>query len=152
MQRTVTGSDPEIDAMQAVGLMNINAIEANLAEADSLRAANRAEPVERGGGGSDPFDQDAYLKSLQEEANFKNTLVGLGEAEITELERRREIVQKMTSDGQALNAADEERINKILATEAATRRAIAAEEQRQATFDMVSGHIEDRLHGYGRWF
>ena len=96
-----------------------------------------------GGGGSDPFDQDAYLKSLQEEANFKNTLVGLGEAEITELERRREIVQKMTSDGQALNAADEERINKILATEAATRRAIAAEEQRQATFDMVSGHIEN---------
>ena len=95
-----------------------------------------------GGGGSDPFDQDAYLKSLQEEANFKNTLVGLGEAEITELERRREIVEKMTSDGQALNAADEERINKILATEAATRRAIAAEEQRQATFDMVSGHIE----------
>ncbi|MDB4352544.1 hypothetical protein OAA60_03825 [Porticoccaceae bacterium] len=139
---SVTGSDPEIDAMQAVGLMNINAIEANLAEADSLRAANRASS-RGGGGGSDPFDQDAYLKSLQEEANFKNTLVGLGEAEITELERRREIVQKMTSDGQALNAADEERINKILATEAATRRAIAAEEQRQATFDMVSGHIED---------
>ena len=96
-----------------------------------------------GGGGSGPFDQNAYLKSLQEEANFKNALVGLGEAEITELERRREIVEKMTSDGQALNAADEERINKILATEAATRRAIAAEEQRQATFDMVSGHIED---------
>ena len=97
----------------------------------------------KSGGGSDPFDQDAYLESLQEEANFKRSLVGLGEAETTELERRREIVQRMTEDGQTLNAADEERIKNILATEAATRRAIAAEEQRQATFDMVSGHIED---------
>ena len=138
--RDANAVGPEIDAMQAVGLMNINAIEKNLAEADSIRAANRA--ANKSGGGSDPFDQDAYLESLQDEANFKNTLVGLGKAEITELERRREIVQKMTSDGQALDAADEERINKILATEAATRRAIAAEEQRQATFDMVSGHIE----------
>ncbi|MDB4296091.1 hypothetical protein N9940_00685 [bacterium] len=95
-----------------------------------------------GGGGSDPSDQNDYLKSLQEEANFKRSLVGLGEAEITELERRREIVEKMTADGQTLNATDELRIKKILETEAATRRAIAAEEQRQATFDMVSGHIE----------
>jgi hypothetical protein len=106
------------------------------------RAGYKPPSSRGGGGGSDPFDQDAYLESLQEEANFKRRLVGLGEAEITELERRREIVEKMTADGQTLNAADEERIKNILATEAATRRAIAAEEQRQATFDMVSGHIE----------
>ena len=77
-----------------------------LLEGDSIGAPTRA--ANKSGGGSDPFDQDAYLESLQDEANFKNTLVGLGKAEITELERRREIVQKMTSDGQALDAADED--------------------------------------------
>ena len=117
--------------------------DATLANQQALARRAELTGTPSTGGGSDPSDQNDYLKSLQEEANFKRRLVGLGEAEITELERRREIVQKMTSDGQALNAADEERIKNILATEAATRKAIDAEEQRQATFDMVSGHIED---------
>tara|TARA_R110001606_G_scaffold163067_1_gene307218 strand:+ start:39 stop:2294 length:2256 start_codon:yes stop_codon:yes gene_type:complete len=95
-----------------------------------------------GGGGSDPFDQDAYLKSLQEEADFKRTLVGMTEEQATVEERRREIMEKMTQDGQTLSEADEKRIQTIINTEAATRSLIEAEEQRQATMDMVSGHIE----------
>ena len=129
-------SDEDAAMGQSLAPVSQGAIQDGLARYTDLTTPKSS------GGGSDPFDQDAYLKSLQEEANFKRSLVGLGEAETTELERRREIVQKMTEDGQTLNAADEERIKNILATEAATRSAISAEEQRQATFDMVSGHIE----------
>jgi hypothetical protein len=92
-----------------------------------------------GGGGSDPFDQDEYLKSLQEEADFKQSLVGINDEAVTNMERRREITKRIEDEGLV---ADEERILSLVLTEAATRRAIAAEEQRQATFDMVSGHIE----------
>ena len=64
------------------------------------------------------------------------------EEQATVEERRREIMEKMTQDGQTLSEADEKRIQTIINTEAATRSLIEAEEQRQATMDMVSGHIE----------
>jgi hypothetical protein len=96
-------------------------------------------PPSTGGGGSDPFDQAAYLKSLQEEANFKESLVGINDEAVANMERRREITKRIEDEGLV---ADEERILNILLTEAATRKAIEAEEQRQATFDKVSGHIE----------
>ena len=90
-------------------------------------------------GGATPFDQNAYLESLQKEANFKQTLVGMTKEQVIEAERRREIIKKIQSEGKV---ADEARIKTILATEAATRSLIEAEEQRQSTMDMVTGHIE----------
>ena len=92
-----------------------------------------------GDGGASPFDQNAYLEALQKEADFKQDLVGMTEEQATEAERRREIIKKIQSEGKV---ADEARIKTILATEAATRSLIEAEEQRQSTMDMVTGHIE----------
>lgn len=95
-------------------------------------------PQGRGGGGT-PFDQAAYLEALQKEADFKRSLVGMTEEQAAEAERRSEIINKIQAEGKV---ADEARIKTILATEAATRSLIEAEEQRQATMDMVTGHIE----------
>lgn len=96
-------------------------------------------PTDSGGGGGNDFSQDEYLSALENEAKFRRTLVGLSAEQVTEDERRREIIMKIQSEGFVV---EEARVEAILKTEAATRRAIAAEEQRQATFDMVSGHIE----------
>ena len=93
----------------------------------------------RGGGGGKDFSQNEYLSGLQDEAKFKRSLVSLSAEQVTEAERRREIIMKIQSEGKV---ADEDRIKTILRTEAATRSAIEAEEQRQATMDMITGNIE----------
>ena len=91
------------------------------------------------GGGKD-FSQNEYLSGLEDEAKFKHTLVRLSAEQVTEAERRREIIMKIQSEGKV---AEEDRIKTILKTEAATRKAIAAEEQRQSTMDMVTDNIEN---------
>ena len=128
---------PELRAIESQGFGTISQIEANLSEAERLREANKSS-----GGGGDPFDQNAYLQSLKEEADFKRSLIGMTEEQATVEERRREIIEKLTQDGEALDETDRKRIETILKTEAETRRLIEAEENRQATMDMISGHIE----------
>jgi phage-related minor tail protein len=80
------------------------------------------------------------LSGLHDEAKFKHTLVRLSAEQVTEAERRRQIIMKIQSEGKVV---EEARVEAILKTEAATRKAIAAEEQRQSTMDMVTDNIEN---------
>ena len=132
---TTGTSGTEIDLMAAEGLRFIDAIEETLAEADRLREANKPSS-----GGNKGFSQDEYLSGLHDEAKFKHTLVRLSAEQVTEDERRRQIIMKIQSEGKVV---EEARVEAILETEAATRKAIAAEEQRQATMDMVTDNIEN---------
>ena len=131
---TTGTSGTEIDLMAAEGLRFIDAIEESMAEADRLREANKPSS-----GGKD-FSQDEYLSGLHDEAKFKHTLVRLSAEQVTEAERRRQIIMKIQSEGKVV---EEARVEAILKTEAATRKAIAAEEQRQSTMDMVTDNIEN---------
>ena len=112
--------------------------EVGAATANRNAARDAARPSSDGGSGKD-FSQNEYLSGLHDEAKFKHTLVGLSAEQVTEAERRREIIMKIQSEGKV---ADEDRIKTILRTEAATRSAIEAEEQRQSTMDMITGNIE----------
>ena len=132
---TTGTSGTEIDLMAAEGLRFIDAIEETLAEADRLREANKPSS-----GGNKGFSQDEYLSGLHDEAKFKHTLVRLSAEQVTEDERRRQIIMKIQSEGKVV---EEARVEAILETEAATRKAIAAEEQRQSTMDMVTDNIEN---------
>jgi len=96
-----------------------------------------------GGGGGSSTTQTDYLAALEEEAAFKRSLIGLSSEAAIQEERRRELIEKMTSQGEALTQVDQQRIETLISTEAATRQLIEAEREREAAFDQVAGHIGD---------
>jgi len=97
------------------------------------------------GGGSGRADTQEYIAGLEQEARFKRTLVGLSDEQVKTEERRQSIVEKLTQDGENLTETESKRVEKLLETEAQTRRLMEAEEQRQAMMDQVEGHMKNAL-------
>jgi hypothetical protein len=92
----------------------------------------RRETPDRGRVGA---QQQDYLATLQKEADLKLRMIGLSEED----QRRLEIIYELTERGLPI---EEERIQKILETEAALQKATDAEQRRQNMMDSVQGHIE----------
>lgn len=90
----------------------------------------------RGGGRSRASkEQEDYLLNLQKEAELKLQMIGLSEQE----QRRLELVHELTTRNLPV---EDERIQKLIATEAALRQAMEAEERREQLMNSVQGNLE----------
>jgi hypothetical protein len=87
-----------------------------------------------GGGGGATAAQDDYLKNLLLEAEQKRRLVGLSEEET----RRQEILFELKKRELPL---DDARIEKIIQTEAETRKLIEAEQRREQLMQTIENNI-----------
>jgi hypothetical protein len=123
------GATPDQIVGQATAAGQAAALEAELR--DQLSALLRP-PTEGSAGGA---AQQDYLDALQKEADLKLRMLGLSEDE----QRRLEIIFELTKRGLPI---EEERIQKILETEAALQKATEAEQRRQSRMDSVQSHIE----------
>jgi len=91
-----------------------------------------------GGGGGTTEKQQDYLRQLQREAELKLRMIGLSEQE----QRRLEIVNELKQKGLPI---EEKRIEQVLRTEQALRRAQQAEKRREDIMNTVSSNIESAL-------
>lgn len=90
----------------------------------------------RGGGRSRAAkEQEDYLLNLQKEAELKLQMIGLSEQE----QRRLELVHELTTRNLPV---EDERIQKLIATEAALRQAMEAEERREQLMNSIQGNLE----------
>ena len=95
-----------------------------------------ATPNIPSGGGSAEKVQEDYLKKLQLEADRKLKLSKLSEEEA----RIKEITFQLIDKGLPV---EQERIEKIVATEEALRKATEAEKQREQLMNTIEGHISN---------
>jgi len=144
----------EIMTSGSVGEQATFRMQVNQRVADSIRESQLSKQISEfgaggsggaGGGAGGGFDPQEYIAGLEQEARFKRTLVGLSDEQVKTEERRQSIVEKLTQDGENLTETESERVEKLLETEAQTRRLMEAEEQRQAMMDQVEGHMKNAL-------
>ena len=88
-----------------------------------------------GGGGATTKTAEEYLSALMKEADYKNRLVGLSEEEA----RVKEIVYEAQKQGITVSEAQAQVIASV---EAATRKQIEAEKQREAMMNSIQNNIE----------
>ena len=90
---------------------------------------------ERGGRSRASKEQEDYLLNLQKEAELKLQMIKVSEQE----QRRLELVHELTTRNLPV---EEERIQKLIATEAALRQAMEAEERREQLMNSIRGNLE----------
>ena len=90
---------------------------------------------QRRGGDRSSKEQENYLLNLQKEAELKLQMIGLSEQE----QRRLELVHELTTRNLPV---EDERIQKLIATEAALRQAMEAEERREQLMNSIKGNLE----------
>ena len=99
-----------------------------------------------GGGGKDPAQSAAeYLEKLKKEAEFKLQLVGLSEQEQRGMEIKKQYLETLEQDNRALTDAEQSRIDAILKSEEALRKATEAEQRREKIQQSITSNIEDAL-------
>lgn len=109
---------------------------------DSLKSGRKG----RGGGGKDPAEAAAeYLEKLQREAEFKLQLVGLSEQEQRGMEIKKQYLETLEQDNRKLTEAEQARIDAILKSEEALKKATEAEQRREAIQQTISSNIENAL-------
>jgi hypothetical protein len=88
-----------------------------------------------GSGGGAAREQEDYLLNLQREADLKLQMIGLSEEEQRRLEITNELINRNLP-------VEDERIQKLIATEAALRQAMEAEERREQLMNSIQGNLE----------
>lgn len=83
------------------------------------------------------------LGALIKTAAFERTLIGVEEERATQLRRTQELTDMVRDSEGGLTDKRQEMIDQIVEMEAATRKLIEAEDQRQRNIDMFTGHLEN---------
>lgn len=100
----------------------------------------------KGSGGKDPAQSTAeYLEKLKKEAEFKLQLVGLSEQEQRGMEIKKQYLETLEQDNRALTDAEQSRIDAILKSEEALRKATEAEQRREKIQQSITSNIEGAL-------
>lgn len=123
-----------VESMFGAERSKISQLEASENQRVKLQESLRGGSSGGVGGGSAKTQED-YLAKLQQEADRKLSLIGLSEQEA----RVKEIIFQL-QDKQL--PVEQERIEKIIATEEAIRKANEAEQQREQMMNTITSNIE----------
>ena len=127
------GADrPDLVKIREEGQGKISTLEGLLTEGAGLRKSSSSGSS---GGGAAKVQED-YLAKLKLEADRKLELTGLSEEEA----RIKEITYQLIDKGLPI---EQNRINAIVATEEAVRKAAEAEQQREQMMNMVEDNIKN---------
>ena len=109
---------------------------------DAIVEAQREDDRAAKRGGTAARKDEQYLYKLEQEAIAQRALIGLSEEQRIQDERRAQITLKLSEDGRALTVTEQQRIEKIIAMEAETRKLIEAEQQREQLMQTIEGNIK----------